>query len=233
MFETVFILIFATLLVAVPLRIVGALYTSICEAWSRWSYHAAVIREQRRQAAMRSASNRVHSDARSRMEQRRNNRADARRRREKEAEERQTKKKQLIDAENARRAAASDQRRRNDARAVCECRWGAYAPQISKKFSRADFDRFLKSFMTDTHAADEVETRARQLLEILDAFYEQREESKPARRFETLEEVTNWFIEQQERIGRLPLDEQTREEHLARLNATYSELSERMLETPR
>lgn len=227
MFEMIFILLLAFFLFVLPFKILEFVVTGAINVYQQWS-HASAVRHETERSEYRSAM----ADARSRIEERKRQRDDARRQRLAQIEQLRRRAVETKQTKLARQKTASEQRRRNDARAVCERQWAIRAPHISTKFTRTDFDRFVRAFMTDGHSAEEVESRARQLLEIIDAHFQACEATKPPRRFEGIEDVTTWFIEQQARIQSLPLDEQMLDEHLARLNVTYAELCERMLEAP-
>jgi len=121
---------------------------------------------------------------------------------------------------------ASAERRRNDARAAAALTYSLYAPKVTERFSRQNFDEFVEMYMGDDHSADDVEKRGQELVRTLQQHLEQVE---PPNEKRTLEDLARWFVEQKELIESLTLDDKLKRLHLAELNARYSDLSSNLM----
>ena len=89
------------------------------------------------------------------------------------------------------------------------------------------FDAFIAKYMGDDRPSDEVEERARQLN---DTLRKHRESLSPARRFNSLAQLTTWFQEQQQQIRLAKLDSALEEVLLINLETQYDELLRRFLQ---
>lgn len=122
---------------------------------------------------------------------------------------------------------ATGQRRREDARLRCEMHYRRHAVELRERFPEQAFDEFVSQYMGDTFSADQVEARARDLIGMID---DHVKVTKPAKKFESLDDVANWFVEEKERIQNLPVDAAAKKKHLVQLNHRYAELSDRVME---
>jgi hypothetical protein len=130
-------------------------------------------------------------------------------------------------AEIAIRQEESNQRRRDDALAQCEVVFSRISPDIAARFSRRDFDAFVKKFMGDNRSPDEVESRRDQLLKLM---HDHQLAEKPQPKFRTLEELAVWYATEKAKIANLPLDEESREDQLIQLNRLFAEWSEKVMQ---
>lgn len=131
-------------------------------------------------------------------------------------------------ADLERRQRQHSQKRREDVRSQLELIYTLYAYKIRKLFSKAMFDDFEKKYMGDDRSADEVEERGRQLLAILEQHHNSVEQP---RKYSSLDELANWFVEEQRRLDGLELDEFLKDEFRAILQDRYSELSQKFMQT--
>jgi|GEM_PF-6542189 len=125
-------------------------------------------------------------------------------------------------------AASTAARRRRDALARCEMQYSIYEPELQSRFPRSAFERYVGQFMRDLDPPDEVEARGEQLLEIIEKHRSAAGSRGP--RFQNVKELSKWFIAEKEKIAALPVDEAIREEHVALLEAAYSDLSHEVME---
>jgi len=195
------------------------------DPWSRatraWKASAAARAEARRQQVAN-----AHRDSEHRREMERLREAGHRDRLLNE-QRRLAQDESQLRADLQKRQAAGEQRRRNDARAQCETYFSIFEPELRQRYARSHFELYVRTYMSDALPADEVEARAVQLLEILE---QHRAVNQAAEPFDSLEDLAAWYVEQKEKILKLPVEFEYRAEHLARLNSVYAELSERVLE---
>jgi hypothetical protein len=151
---------------------------------------------------------------------------DEQRRRIEEAAERRAEEYQKRCDEEARLQALAEQRRMQ-ARADCDLCYGRHYTAISYRFGPSMFHAFLQKYMGSDQPADAVESRAKQLQCIIE---EHAEAANPPKKSTSIQELTDWFVKQQERISSLPIDDDVRDFHTVQLNIRYSELTQAILE---
>lgn len=204
-----------SLLLQLPITIAFFLYLHI------FSPLAAVIRRSRERAKERREV--YEKSKRSLAESERNRNWEAQQAAERAEVEAQQEREKAVEE----RIQAGDQRRRDDARAQCEVAFSTIAPDIAARFTRREFDAFMTKFMGDNRGPDEVESRRDQLLKILET-HEVVERPRP--KFKTLEELATWYAKEKENVGKLPIDEESREDQIIRLNTLFAELSEKVMQ---
>lgn len=115
----------------------------------------------------------------------------------------------------------SDSQRRDNARALCERLFWQYAGELGERFTRDDFEQYVKKFLSDDDPAELVETRASEFQSFLQSQVEEEiPESKPI----TLDELQDWYDREQSRVTCLELDERMEQSLLATLHKRYHEL---------
>lgn len=134
---------------------------------------------------------------------------------------------EVASAETRRLETESANRRRTAARANAELVYSLFATTIGERYSRNDFHAYVQEFMSDKHSPDDVERRGRELIATL---RQHESVTDPPERKKTLEDLAQWFLEQQALINRLPLEEKHKRLHMAELNARYAELSQQFLQ---
>lgn len=137
------------------------------------------------------------------------------------------KNREVAAAETRRLHSESADRRRTAARANAALSYSLFAPTIGSRFSKDDFQAYVRDFMSDGHSPDDVERRERELIATL---RQHESASDPPEQKRTLEDLAQWFLEQRKRIEALPLDDKLKRVHLSELNARYAELSQQLLE---
>lgn len=123
---------------------------------------------------------------------------------------------------------AGHQRRRTEARARCELAYSLHASDISERFPKSMFDAFLQTYMNDSHDAEDVERRGRELQAIIE---QHRSKAKPERKPRTIQDLAEWYLREKHRIDSLPLDDELKQEHMAALDMRYAELTQEVLQS--
>lgn len=209
----------------IPAAVAGAVATGIgwCVAGPLADFHALTIaplfqtaRDWRRRLAERrcaaTEAKRREADERKRQEE--YERAAPERERQRQA------------AEEKRKADAEAQRRREAARANCEMVYALYAPEISNRFSKSDFQEFARKYLGDDRPAEQVEQRVEELIQHIERHLERIE---PMRKFDSLESLAQWFSAQRRQLDAVD-DERLKRSLLVRLNERYADLTSRLLE---
>lgn len=97
----------------------------------------------------------------------------------------------------------SDRMRREDAKLQCLLVYDRNAPALAKSFPRDRLDQYFTAYMSETHAADAVETRAKQLIVMLEELAGEHGHRSKAK-FQSLADVAAYFHQQREQIQSLP-----------------------------
>ena len=142
--------------------------------------------------------------------------------RERAAQEAQQR--QLIESQQTE----TGRHQREDARVACELLYSLREPDIKDRFSREQFDDFVSKYLTDEKPVEIVQKRAAELQTLIQQHYEV---IRPAEKFSSLAEVTQWYEDQKRQIEALPIADAYRHDYLVRLNEQYTELSERVMES--
>ncbi len=121
---------------------------------------------------------------------------------------------------------AAAQRSRDDARASVYLLYSFYAPTIGDRFTRADVDRYVESFMNDSQSPDAVERRGRELLAILERHVA---EVDPFAHGANLESLILWRDEEFRRLEALPVDEALKDEYGVLLRRRFDEIFKRSI----
>src|SRR5262249_52936614 len=85
------------------------------------------------------------------------------------------------------------QRRRESAREACELVFALHRPDIKGRYSRKEMERFFSTYMTDSHDADDVERRGRELQKIIEAH---SQAANPNRKKFSVAELSSWYLEE-------------------------------------
>lgn len=133
-------------------------------------------------------------------------------------------------AEAEARARAEAQRRREDARAGALLDYTYYAAKLGSRFSRADFDHYLQTYMGDVHPPEIVERRRQELVAI---FERHLADVSPPRKEMTIDGLTGWYETTKARIEGSSMDDRTKRTQLAELYARYTELMSELMERMR
>jgi len=135
-------------------------------------------------------------------------------------------------AEAAARAAksAEDHKRREAARAACEIHFSIYGPDIAERFTRDDMDRFFSVYMNESQYPDDVEHRGKELQRVIDEHWRS---AKPQPKQLSLAALSEWYLEQKQRVEALPLSDEEKQTFLWRFSERYAELSQSLLESAR
>lgn len=97
----------------------------------------------------------------------------------------------------------SDQKRREDAKLECVLIYDRKAAALAKSFPRERPDQYFAAYMSETHAADAVETRANQLIAMLEELASEHGHRSKAK-FQSLADVAAYFQQQREQLQSLP-----------------------------
>jgi hypothetical protein len=161
-------------------------------------------------------------------------RVEAQRRREEEfAAKLAYEERRRIDAERERQTResaarqSSDFQRRIDARADCELFYDQHLKEVGKRFPREMFQSFMEKYLSDAQPVEAVERRAKELRRVIQ---HHRDAAKPPAKFQSVQEVTDWFLHEKQSIESLSIDDEVRQEQLSCLDQRYSELTQHMLE---
>lgn len=119
------------------------------------------------------------------------------------------------------------QRRKEDALAACELLYALYAPEISDRFSRSQFDDYASKFMSETHTAEVVEHRAKDLQQLI---LNHHDKANPPEKFHSLEELAKWYAQQKESIEGLAIQDSFKQDYLVQLNERYADLTQQVME---
>lgn len=119
------------------------------------------------------------------------------------------------------------QQRRQDARFASESLYSLYAIDIAERFSKSEFDSFLKKYMGDDQSPETVEQRAGRLQQMIQQHYEK---VNPPEDFPDLEALTNWYEAQKMRIETLPIQDSYKQDYLVQLNTRYADLTQQIME---
>lgn len=121
---------------------------------------------------------------------------------------------------------ATAQRRRDDARASVYLLYSFYAPKVGDRFTRADADRYIESFMNDSQTAEAVERRGRELLAILERHLA---EVDPFAHGANLESLITWRDDEFKRLESLPVDEALKREYGVLLRRRFDDIFKKSL----
>ena len=132
---------------------------------------------------------------------------------------------QQMAEEQANRVQAQ-QRQREAARLDCELFFAFHAVDIAQRFSRADFDRFLRNYLNDQLTADEVLTRATQVRATI---AQHAEKVHPPPAVQCIADLTTWYQARKAEADAVA-NERLRRVLLAQLNERYTELTTRFLQ---
>lgn len=191
-----------------------------------WTWEILMFLPRRLAARMSEARRRAEAEARWLQEEQERQRRQEQDRIEREQRRRDAEEYQRGSAETAK-LQAIEQRRRVDARAECELYYGKHLEEMASRFPKSMFNTFMQTYMNDRDPVDAVEERGKQLRRIM------RKHRKTATRTpepHTVQKLTDWFLNEKERIESLPIDEELREEHLVQLNIRYDELTRDVLQ---
>lgn len=184
----------------------------------------------------------LSSAARLRADIRRREREERRQRKQRERAARQSQKQPVRDvraereaAEERRRnadATAENARRREDAIVACDLLYNLRAPDIGERFTREQFDEFVKKYMAADKGIDIVERRAAELQTLIQQHFEA---VNPPTRFRDLSELTAWYEEQKQLIESLSVTDMDKADlykknFLMQLNDRYADLTHEILE---
>lgn len=97
----------------------------------------------------------------------------------------------------------SDRMRREDAKLQCVLVYDRNAAALAKPFPRERLDQYFAAYMSETHPADAVETRAKQLIAMLEELATEHGHRSKAK-FQSLADVAAYFHQQREQIQSLP-----------------------------
>lgn len=98
---------------------------------------------------------------------------------------------------------ASSQKRREEARLLCVLTFDKCGSTLAKTFPRKRLDQYFETYMTDAHSAAAVETRAKQLITMLEELASEHGHRSKAK-FQSLADVATHFQQQREQIQSLP-----------------------------
>jgi len=118
-------------------------------------------------------------------------------------------------------------KRREEAIAACEVLFHLRAPDIGNRFSREQFDEFVKKYMGEGKPIEVIEDRAGDLQQLIQQHYES---VHPPMRFTDLSALTAWYERQREQIRSLSIKDVYKKDFLIRLNERYAELTQETLE---
>lgn len=118
------------------------------------------------------------------------------------------------------------QRRREEIRLRCEVLYDRYAAEIQTRFPRTMLEDYLKRYLGDARAVEEVEHFGAQLQDLIQ-FHVAKVE--PPKRCRNVEELSKWYMEEKRRIEHLDIDPAFRETYLIQLNMRYAELTQELL----
>jgi hypothetical protein len=153
-------------------------------------------------------------------------RKDEQLRRDHEEASRRTAEYQKMREEAARREAI-EERRRIQARADCELCYSQHLNEVEYRLPKSIVKSFLRKYMSHDQPADEVEARGKQLQQIIQ---EHAHAANPPKKSNSMQELADWYLQEQSQIQSLPIEDEVRDFHLVQLNIRYSELTQAMLE---
>lgn len=111
----------------------------------------------------------------------------------------------------------SDRKCREDAKLRCVLVYDRFAAALAKSFPRDQLDQYFAAYMSETHAAEAVEARAQQLIQMQEELASEQGNRSKAR-FQSLADVAAYFHQQREQIQSLPYDHDTLDSLLMLLN---------------
>lgn len=152
-----------------------------------------------------------------------------RRRREDEEYERsapERERAQKLAAERAK-AEAEANRRRKDCRVACEILYSLHAPEMGRRFTKEMFDDFVKRHLSDVHAPEYVEERARQLQDIIRKHLEKIE---PPTKKLSIQGLAEWYDSVRQQILASSADDRAKRVQVVQLNERYLELMNQLME---
>lgn len=124
---------------------------------------------------------------------------------------------------------AERQRRRQRARLKAELCYALHEPTIGMVFPRAIFEEFLNRYLGEQQDPESVEQNATEL-ESMILQYVNSNTSPVVVQPVNLLDLTQWLLEEQQRIHELEADQEQRKTKLAGLTRRYTQLAERILE---
>jgi hypothetical protein len=116
-------------------------------------------------------------------------------------------------------------RRRDRVRLKVELNYILAAPEIGTRLPRSQFEDFVHRYLGDHLPPEEVEENGRQLQQLL---VQRQTASQEPPAVTRLEDVTRWFVEEQQRIEELGLDPRDKESRLTQLHQDYLERIRRL-----
>lgn len=117
-------------------------------------------------------------------------------------------------------------RQREEARVACELLYALREPDISSRFPRKRFQKFIDAYLTGDKSTEVVERRAAELQALIHQHYEA---VNPPEQFRSLEEVASWYETQRQQIDNLDIEEIFKADYLVQLNERHDELMETVL----
>lgn len=112
---------------------------------------------------------------------------------------------------------ASSQKRREEARLLCVLTFDKCGSTLAKTFPRKRLDQYFETYMTDAHSADAVETRAQELVRVLETCAS-AQGGRSRTRFQSLSEVATFYEEQRRMIRELAYEQDVIDSFLVMVN---------------
>lgn len=134
---------------------------------------------------------------------------------------------ELAERQHQTRQFAADRRRREDARAACELLYQLHAHALGTRFPKESFDDYLRRYLSDGHAAEDVERRAAQLQDIIHRHVEGAD--APPKHL-SIEALNAWYQKTKETIERQSVEKKFRDVQTASLNQRYMQLMQELME---
>lgn len=129
--------------------------------------------------------------------------------------------------EMAATKAEKEQRKREAARMTCELFFEEHAAEILQKFPRKKFRGMVDKYLSDDISGTLVAARAKKLMELI---RQHAQAAHPAKRFASLDELSDWYQRQLARIDGLTIDDTFKDAFRMQLNRQYVELTSQALE---
>lgn len=125
------------------------------------------------------------------------------------------------------RSAAADRRRRDAARSECLLYYHLHSPEFGTRFSRAQFDEYVRAYLRDDMTPDAVERHASRLRTLMAGHLEKagvRDEPTD------VSSLAAWYRETKARIEGQDVEERLKRVQLAKLSERYAELVQEHIE---
>jgi hypothetical protein len=134
---------------------------------------------------------------------------------------------ELKEAEERAKLRVQHQQRREDARVACEMLFQLHAHALGDRFSKEVFEDFMRRYLGDARAPEDVESRAKQLQEIILQHVQQIDPPAPTH---TIDSLTKWYQQTKALIDSLDVAERYKQAQLISLNRRYVDLMQALLE---